>query len=102
VGYSDEILKKVKYFEKTLSKDAVYSTYLRSLDVSPIFAQYAWLQLTAFDLTELGMGLLYNILPVDFQPYAIDFTYVTPTPSETLQGIWAKFETVDSAKLSRG
>ena len=99
MGYSDEILKKIKYFEKTLSKDAVYSTYLRSLDVSPIFAQYAWLQLTAFDLTELGMGLLYNILPVDFQPYAIDFTYVTPTPSETLQGIWAKFETVDFAKL---
>jgi len=93
------VLKKLKYFEKTLSKNAIYNTYLRSLDASPLFAQYAWLQLSAFDLTELGMGLLHSILPVDFQPYAIDFTYVTPTPSETLQGIWAKFEPVDFSKL---
>jgi hypothetical protein len=99
MSYSDQVLKKLKYFEKTLSKNAIYNTYLRSLDASPLFAQYAWLQLSAFDLTELGMGLLHSILPVDFQPYAIDFTYVTPTPSETLQGIWAKFEPVDFSKL---
>lgn len=99
MSYSNQVLKKIKYFEKTLSKDAIYTTYVRSLDVAPLFAQYAWLQLSAFDLTELGMGLLYNILPVDFQPYNVDFTYVTPTPSETLQGIWAKFEPVDFAKL---
>ena len=99
MNLSDEILKKQKYNQKTLSDSAIYNIYLRTLDASPLFAQYAWLQLSAFDLTELGMGLLYSILPVDFQPYAIDFTYVTPTPSETLQGIWAKFEPVDFAKL---
>ena len=97
--YSDDTLKKQKYFEKTLSANAVYNIYLRTLDASPIFAQYVWLQVSAFDLTELGMGLLYNILPVDFQPLAIDFTYETPTPNETLQGIWAKFKQVDFAKM---
>jgi hypothetical protein len=99
MSYSEQWLKKQKFHEKTLSDDAIYNTYLRTLDVSPTFAQYAWLQLSAFDLTELGMGLLYSILPVDYQPLAIDFTYVTPTPSETLQGIWAKFEPVDFSKL---
>jgi len=99
VGYSDEILKKVKYFEKTLSRDAIYTTYLRSLDVAPLFAQYVWLQISAFDLTELGIGLLHDILAVDFQPYAIDFTYVAPDISEVFQGIWAKFEPVDFGKL---
>jgi len=52
------------------------------------------MQISIFDLSELGLGLLYNILPVDYKPYSIDFTYVTPTIEETLQGIWAKFKPV--------
>jgi len=98
-GYSDQILKKQMYFRKTLSSNAVYTTYIRSLDVKPLFAEYVWLQVSAFDMAELGMGLLHSILPVDFQPLAVDFTYERPTPSEALQGIWAKFEPVDFSKL---
>jgi len=94
MNYSDAVLKKQKYFQKTLSDSAVYTTYLRNLDIQPTFASYTWMQLSAFDLSELGLGLLYSILPVDYQPVSVDFTYVTPTPSETLQGIWAKFEPV--------
>jgi hypothetical protein len=101
MSYSDQILKKQKYFEKTLSHNAIYLTWLRMLDVSPLFANYVWLQLSAFDLTQLGMGLLYGILPVDFEPLAIDFTHVMPTVQETLQGIWVKFEKVIFAKLYR-
>jgi len=85
---------KKKYHQKTLSENAIYLTWIRNLDIEPIFAEYAWMQLSVFDLSELGLGLLYNILPIDFEPYSIDFTYVTPTPEETLQGIWAKFEPV--------
>jgi len=85
---------KEKYHQKTLSEDAIYTTYHRTLDMSPLFAEYVWMQLSVFDLSELGLGLLYNILPIDYQPYSIDFTYVAPTPEETLQGIWAKFEPV--------
>jgi len=85
---------KEKYHQKTLSEDAIYTTYLRTLDIYPLFAEYVWMQLSVFDLSELGLGLLYNILPIDYQPYSIDFTYVAPTPEETLQGIWAKFEPV--------
>jgi len=90
---------KEKYHQKTLSEDAIYLTWIRNLDVEPVFADYAWMQLSVFDLSELGLGLLYNILPIDYEPYSIDFTYVTPTPDETLQGIWAKFEPVDFARL---
>jgi hypothetical protein len=92
MNYSDQVLKKLKYFEKTLSKNAIYNTYLRSLDASPLFAQQAWLQITAFDLNELGIGLLHDILPIDIKPYTLDFTYVMPDISEVMQGIWAKFE----------
>jgi hypothetical protein len=99
MSYSKQWLKKKKFHEKTLSANAIYNIYLRTLDASPIFAQYVWLQISAFDLTELGMGLLYSILPVDYRPLSIDFTYVAPQPNETLQGIWAKFEPVDFAKL---
>jgi hypothetical protein len=94
MSYSEQWLKKQKFHEKTLSDDAIYNMYLRCLDLSPLFASYAWLQISAFDLTELGLGLLCNILHIDFEPYAIDFTYVTPTIDEVLQGIWAKFEPV--------
>jgi hypothetical protein len=94
MSYTDEILKKQKYHEKTLSDDALYNMYLRCLDLSPLFASYIWLQIPPFDLTELGLGLLFHILHIDFEPFAIDFTYIMPTIDETLQGIWAKFEPV--------
>jgi hypothetical protein len=94
MSYTDEILKKQKFHEKTLSDSALYNMYLRCLDISPLFASYIWLQIPAFDLAELGLGLLFHILHIDFEPFAIDFTYIMPTPEETLQGIWAKFEPV--------
>jgi hypothetical protein len=99
MSYSEQWLKKQKFHEKTLSDNAITNTFLRTLDVSPLFAQYAWLQISAFDLTELGLGLLYSILPVDFEPYAIDYEYKPPSVDEMLQGIWAKFEKVVFAKL---
>lgn len=97
----DPTTVKAKYHKKTLSDNAVYNTYIRMLDVEPIFAEYVWLQLPVFDLSELGLGLLYNILPVDFEPYSVNFSFEPPTKEETLQGIWAKFEPVDFARLYR-
>jgi len=92
---------KAKYHAKTTSDTGIATTWLRLLDVSEIYAEYVWLQISAFDLTELGLGLLYSILPVDFEPYAIDFEYKTPTTEETLQGIWAKFEPIRFDQLYR-
>jgi len=86
---------KQKYYEKTASESGIYLTWLRLLDVAPLFADYIWLQLSVFDLSQLGLGLLFDILPADFKPYSIDFRYVTPNLDELLQGIWAKFEPVD-------
>jgi hypothetical protein len=90
---------KEKYHQKVASDSAIYTTYLRTLDVSPMFAEYIWLQLSAFDLSELGLGLLYSILPADFKPYNIAFEYKSPTTEETMQGIWAKFEPVDLSQF---
>jgi len=90
---------KEKYHQKVLSDDAIYLAWIRNISIAPLFAEYLWLQLSVFDLSELGLGLLYDILPVDFEPYAVDYDYVLPTPDETLQGIWAKFEPVDFARL---
>jgi len=87
-------LIKKKYHEKVLSDDGIYTTWLRNLKAAPLFAEYAWLQISVFDLNELGLGLIHNILPIEYEPYIIDFQYETPTVDETLQGIWAKFRPV--------
>jgi len=99
MSLSDEILKKQKYFEKTLSQDAIYLAYLRNLDCAPIFATYSWLQISAFDLTELGYALLFSILGIEFEPFNLDFTYRLPTVEETLQGIWMVFEPIRYEEL---
>jgi hypothetical protein len=90
---------KIKYHRKTLTDSAIYSTYVRLLDVEPEYASTVWLQISVFDLSELGLGLLYSIVPTEWQPYAIDFTFETPSVEEMLQGIWAKFKPVDFEKL---
>ena len=91
--------EKAKYHTKTASESAIYTTWIRTLDMEDLFAEYVWLQISAFDLSELGLGLLYSILPIDFEPYSIDFTFELPTPEETLQGIWVKFKPIAFEKL---
>jgi hypothetical protein len=93
------ILKKKAYYQKTLTPDAVYNIYLRSLDIAPIFAEWSWLQISAFDLTELGLGLLYSILPIEFEPVTLDFIWETPSASEFAQGIYANFVPVDYGEI---
>jgi len=85
---------KKKYWTKTLSESAIDITFQRVLDISPLFAEFVWLQISAFDLTELGIGLLNAITPIDLEPYTIDYTFELPSVEETLQGIWAKFNPV--------
>jgi len=99
MSYSDFYLKKLKYFEKTLSNDAIYSTYLRTLDVAPLLASYAWLILPWIDLAQLGLGLLYDFDPMNLVPFSLDFEAKLPTVEETLQGIWMKFERIRYEEL---
>ena len=99
ITYKTPTLMKIKYHRKTLTDSGIYSTYVRLLDVEPEYASTVWLQITVFDLSELGLGLLYSIVPVEWQPYAIDFTFETPSVEEMLQGIWAKFKPVAFEKL---
>jgi len=99
ITYKTPTIMKIKYHRKTLTDSAVYSTYVRLLDVEPEFARVMWLQIPVFDLAELGMGLLYAIVPAEWEPYAIDFEFETPKVEEMLQGIWAKFKPVPFEKL---
>jgi len=87
--------KKALYHEKTLSDSAVYDTFVRLIDVQPKFNEDINVQLPPIDFTEYGLGLLYAILPVEFQPLTVDFKFQPPSVEEILQGIWAKFEPVD-------
>lgn len=85
---------KRKYHEKVLSDDGVYTTWIRNLQVSEIFAEYVWLQFSVFDLNQLGLGLVHSILPIEYEPLIVNFEFETPSTEETLQGIWAKFKPV--------
>lgn len=84
--------RKRKYYEKTHTDRALETLFLRHLQIEPIFGEYAWLQISIFDLSQLGMGLLYDILPIEFEPYSVDFGYVDPSIPEMMQGIWVKFK----------
>jgi hypothetical protein len=89
------VSKKRMYHAKTLSDNAIYNTFIRLLDVQPKFNEDVNIILPVIDFTEYGLGLLYAILPIEFQPITVDFKYEPPTTDDVMQGIWAKFKPVD-------
>lgn len=90
---------KKKFWAKVLSQDAISITFQRSLDLQKVFADYIWLQVSAFDLSQLGLGLANNIAPVDMHPLSIDYKAELALVNETLQGIWMNFTPVDYGEL---
>lgn len=93
--------QKKKYHKKLLSDNAIYVNWIRNLDVRPLFEDDIWTIIPTFDLTQLGMALTTAILPVEFEPYTIDFEYQSPTSDEVKQGIWVKFTKVRFDELYR-
>jgi len=92
---------KAKYHAKVASDDAIFITWTRTFETRPLFAEMVWYLVPVFDLSELGMGLLYSILPVDYEPLNVGYTYERPTREEMDQGIWARFEPIRFEKLYR-
>lgn len=92
-SYSNVYAKK-KYYAKILSREGIYATWLRDISISGLFAEIVWMDITLFDLTQLGMGLLLSILPYEFKPYAVDYKYYLASIEEALQGIHIRFEPV--------
>ena len=90
---------KVKYHEKVLSGDALSINWIRFLDIEPLFAEWLWLQVHPFDLSQLGLGLIYGILPIDFEPFNLYQEYQTPTDEEVEQGIWVDFQRISMESL---
>lgn len=90
---------KHKYWAKTLSKNAVEITLRRLIDTYPLFGQIVWLNISAFDLSQLGIGLLNNIAPATMEPFNIDRKIELPLIQEILQGIWLKAEPIDMSQL---
>mgnify|MGYP000092830456 CR=1 FL=1 len=99
VNAYDNFLKKLKYHEKTLSEDAIYINWLHTLNGAPIFSRSLWLELYPFDLSQLGLGLLYDLLPIDFDPFSFIFEFEIPTPEEFMQGILIKFKRIELDEL---
>jgi len=89
--------QKKKYHTKVASENGIYLTWLRLLDISPLFAEWMWLQIPLFDLLQLGLVIMFDIPPIEFIPYMLDFTYSLPSIEEVMQGIWMKFTPVDYA-----
>jgi hypothetical protein len=99
MAYNAPHWKKQKYWQKVASDSGIYLTWLRLLNTESLSAEYAWMQLSVFDLSELGLGLLYSILPSEYQPYSISFEYTMPSQSELEQGIWVNFKPIDFSRL---
>ena len=91
----DAILQKEKYFEKVLSADGFTATFMRYLDYAPIFARELWSDIPLFDLTNLGIGLMYNLTPVELEPLSVFYLPTWPTDLELNLGIQIKFELFD-------
>jgi hypothetical protein len=99
MDYEQQMLQKQKYFEKTLSDNAIYLNTTRTIDVAPLFASNVWLDVTGMDTAVIGLGLINVITPSELQPLTIAFDYRSPTFEEMMQGIWVVFEGVDFSKL---
>ncbi|MEM2249831.1 MAG: hypothetical protein QXP16_03955 [Candidatus Bathyarchaeia archaeon] len=90
---------KRKYHSKTASDEAIHLTWLRLLDIEPLFTRYVWLNVPVFDLAELGFTILYAMTPLEFEPFLISFDYEMPSLSEVMQGIWINFTPIRLEKL---
>jgi hypothetical protein len=99
MNYEQQMLQKQKYFNKTLSDNAIYLNTTRTIDVAPLFASNVWLDVTGMDTAVIGLGLLNVITPAELQPLTIAFDYRSPTFEEMMQGIWVVFESLDFSKL---
>jgi len=99
MDYEQQMLQKQKYFNKTLSDNAIYLNTTRTIDVAPLFASNVWLDVTGMDTAVIGLGLLNVITPAELQPLTIAFDYRSPTFEEMMQGIWVVFERLDFSKL---
>lgn len=90
---------KQLYHEKTLSEDALTINWIRFMDIQPLFGEWIWLQVQPFDLSQLGLGLIYGILPIDFEPFNLYQEYRYPTDQEVEQGVWVDFQKISLSSL---
>lgn len=89
---SDKVLQKEKYFEKILSSEGFFDTWDRYIQIRDITARYTYLQVLPFDLTQLGLGLIFGIEPIKLKPLTLLYEMEFPSFDELLQGIWINFK----------
>jgi hypothetical protein len=99
MDYEQQILQKEKYFEKTLSDNAIYLNITRMIDIAPLFASNVWLDVTWMDFTVTGIGLLNSITPIELEPLTVAFDYRLPSVEEMTQGILVVLEGFDFSKI---
>ena len=87
----DRILQKQKYFEKILSSDGFMDTWDRYIQERELLARTFWADVPAWDLTNLGVGLIYGIPPAELEPLSVFKIMDWPSPFELDEGIWINF-----------
>jgi len=91
----ENILRKQKYFEKLLSSDGQWSVLDRYLGQYQLFARQVWMDVPLYDLTTLGIGLMYLMAPIELEPLNVFFEMELPSLAELDLGIYIKFEPFD-------
>lgn len=89
------VRQKRKYFEKTLSRSAVDSIYLRILDLEDFFSEITWQYMPMFIYLDISSLFIFGLEPFELEPLNIEFRIELPSIDEWLQGIKLKFIKVD-------
>lgn len=87
----DRILQKQKYFEKILSTDGFMSTWDRYFQQRDLLARIIWGEVPIWDYTNLGIGLMYMINPIELEPLTVFNVMEWPSEWEMDEGIWVNF-----------
>jgi len=93
------VRQKRKYFDKTLSLNAMILGYDRVLDTEDYFSEWAWKMMLPFIWLDISGLFIFGLSPTELEPLNLDFTIELPTTEEWLQGIKLKFERIDLGEL---
>uniref|UniRef100_A0A7J3JQ13 Uncharacterized protein n=1 Tax=Ignisphaera aggregans TaxID=334771 RepID=A0A7J3JQ13_9CREN len=89
---ADKVLQKEKYFKKILSSEGFLDTWDRFFQMHNFNVREFYLQVLPFDLTQLGVGLMFLMNPIELEPLTLLNEMSFPSIDELLQGIWINFE----------
>jgi hypothetical protein len=86
--------QKRKYHEKVLSADGELTTFLRTMQIWDFTFDISQFLIPEFFYSSMFSSLLFNIDLWSIEPYALEFTWRSPTLEEWLKGVGVVIEKV--------